>query len=141
MMSEVDEINAFMNRMGDDIEVIWGITFDDTLEHTVKVTLLATGGEMSIVPDDILQQEKRAEPHDMTTEEPSAGDDNICPRAVEPWNAPSGNPMETWMGELYPEYTPQKAKATISLEDINNNDDLFLKMETEPAFIRRNKAN
>ena len=42
-MAESAEINTFMERFGNDVDVIWGYTIDDTLGDKVKVTLLATG--------------------------------------------------------------------------------------------------
>lgn len=49
VMKEMNEINTFMEKMeNDDIEVIWGMTFDDTLGDKVKVTILATGSNKSI---------------------------------------------------------------------------------------------
>ena len=42
-MAETREINTFMERFGNDVEVIWGCTVDNSLGDKVKVTLLATG--------------------------------------------------------------------------------------------------
>ena len=42
-MAESAYINTFMERFGNDVDVIWGYTIDDTLGEKVKVTLLATG--------------------------------------------------------------------------------------------------
>lgn len=50
MMHEMDQINDFMKRFNPQMEVIWGITFDDTLEEQLKVTLLATGFDLQNVP-------------------------------------------------------------------------------------------
>jgi cell division protein FtsZ len=50
MMNEMDQINSFMNKFNPDMEVIWGVTFDDTLGEQVKVTLLATGFDLQNVP-------------------------------------------------------------------------------------------
>ena len=50
MMHEMDQINDFMKRFNPHMEVIWGITFDDTLEEQLKVTLLATGFDLQNVP-------------------------------------------------------------------------------------------
>ncbi|MDR2841558.1 MAG: cell division protein FtsZ [Paludibacter sp.] len=49
-MSEIDEIHEFMKKVGNDIEVAWGVFFDDTLTEEVKVTLIATGYEVSEIP-------------------------------------------------------------------------------------------
>ncbi|MDD3195465.1 MAG: cell division protein FtsZ [Paludibacter sp.] len=49
-MEEVREINDFMASIGDDIQVIWGATFDDNLGEDVKITLIATGYDVSDIP-------------------------------------------------------------------------------------------
>jgi len=46
----VKEINEFMASIGEDIQVIWGATFDDTLGEDVKITLIATGYDVSDIP-------------------------------------------------------------------------------------------
>lgn len=49
-MEEVKEINDFMATIGEDIQVIWGATFDDSLGEDVKITLIATGYDVSDIP-------------------------------------------------------------------------------------------
>lgn len=44
-VNEMDEIDAFMDTLNPDIEVIWGIAKDETIEEDAKVTILATGFE------------------------------------------------------------------------------------------------
>lgn len=56
-MAESAEINTFMERFGNDVDVIWGYTIDDTLGDKVKVTLLATGFNVdSTIPTTITTQ-------------------------------------------------------------------------------------
>lgn len=50
-MSEMDQIHDFMRKFNQQkIEVIWGLAYDETLGDAVKMTLLASGFEMSNVP-------------------------------------------------------------------------------------------
>ncbi len=49
-MEEVTQVHEFMEKVGKDVTVIWGITFDDTLGEKVKITLIATGFEVSDLP-------------------------------------------------------------------------------------------
>jgi len=49
-MEEVQQIHEFMNKVGDNVQVIWGATFDDELGDSVKITLIATGYEFSDIP-------------------------------------------------------------------------------------------
>ncbi len=56
-MAESAEINTFMERFGNDVDVIWGYTIDDTLGEKVRVTLLATGFNVdSTIPTTITTQ-------------------------------------------------------------------------------------
>lgn len=64
-MDEVNEINAFIKKIGQEVDVIWGATFDDSLEDEVKITLIATGFDMDCLPDPTLwtghQQKEKEE--------------------------------------------------------------------------------
>lgn len=42
-MSELREINEFMEELDDNIEVLWGHYLDDSLEDEIKVSVIATG--------------------------------------------------------------------------------------------------
>lgn len=42
-MDEITQVNDFMETVGPDVEVIWGVCFDNDLEDEVKITLIATG--------------------------------------------------------------------------------------------------
>jgi len=45
-MSEIDELNAFVESLDSNIEVIWGALQDDSLGDDVRIILLAAGFEM-----------------------------------------------------------------------------------------------
>ena len=49
-MSEIDQIHSFVSEIGDDVEVQWGASIDETLEDNVRVTIIATGFEVSNIP-------------------------------------------------------------------------------------------
>jgi len=46
-MEEVNEMTEFVSSLHSEVDVIWGIGFDDTLEDKVKITILAAGFGMS----------------------------------------------------------------------------------------------
>ena len=50
IMSEIDQIHAFVSEIGEDVEVQWGASLDETLEDKVRVTIIATGFEVSNIP-------------------------------------------------------------------------------------------
>ncbi len=49
-MEEVQQIHDFMNKVGENVQVIWGATFDDSLGDNVKITIIATGYGVSDIP-------------------------------------------------------------------------------------------
>ncbi|MGV8962211.1 MAG: cell division protein FtsZ [Candidatus Saccharimonadaceae bacterium] len=58
MMEEMNAFHEFMSKFGTEIEVIWGSSEEDMLEEQVKITLLATGFNITSIPG---IQEKRLE--------------------------------------------------------------------------------
>lgn len=47
-VDELEEIDAFMDELDPEIDVIWGMAVDDTLDEDAKITILATGFENSL---------------------------------------------------------------------------------------------
>ena len=50
IMQEFDQINKFVDEVGDDVEVQWGVSIDDSLGAAVRVTIIATGYAVSDIP-------------------------------------------------------------------------------------------
>ncbi|MBQ9340741.1 MAG: cell division protein FtsZ [Paludibacteraceae bacterium] len=49
-MQELDQINRFIDQVGDDVEVKWGASYDESLGDEVRVTVIATGYSVSNIP-------------------------------------------------------------------------------------------
>ncbi len=47
---ETDEIYDFVREVGEEVDVQWGVSIDETLGDDVRVTLIATGYEVSDIP-------------------------------------------------------------------------------------------
>lgn len=47
-VDELEEIDAFMDELDPNIDVIWGMATDDTLDADAKITILATGFDNSL---------------------------------------------------------------------------------------------
>ena len=47
LMEEMNEIQEFMSNFDQDTDVIWGMSFDNKLVDQIKVTILATGFNVS----------------------------------------------------------------------------------------------
>lgn len=48
LMDEMNEIQEFMANFDKEVDVIWGMAFDNTLEDQIKVTVLASGFNVSL---------------------------------------------------------------------------------------------
>ena len=48
LMDEMNEIQEFMANFDREVDVIWGMAFDNTLEDQIKVTVLASGFNVSL---------------------------------------------------------------------------------------------
>ena len=46
--SEAKELNDFINRVEQEVDVIWGITYDESLGDKIKFTILASGFDVTI---------------------------------------------------------------------------------------------
>lgn len=50
LMNEIEQINDFIQTIGDDVEVQWGASLDESLGEAVRVTIIATGYEVTDIP-------------------------------------------------------------------------------------------
>ena len=48
LMEEMNEVQEFMENFDEEVDVVWSMAFDNNLEDQVKVTILATGFNVSI---------------------------------------------------------------------------------------------
>jgi len=51
MMSEMSELQAFMANFSPDLDVISGVSYDETLDDRIKITILAAGFNVSLEGD------------------------------------------------------------------------------------------
>lgn len=49
-MEEITQIHDFMANVGEDVNFIWGASYDDSLGDKVKITLIATGFDVKDIP-------------------------------------------------------------------------------------------
>ena len=125
-MEEIEEINAFMAQMGEDIEVIWGATFDDNLGDGVKITLIATGFNSSAIP-------KYVKDEDIAEEEVQPKAPKETPK---PWETKPVDAKEQWRQELYPESKSAAENVqSATLFDLDD-DEALNYLENQPAYLR-----
>jgi cell division protein FtsZ len=150
-MEEVQQINKFMEQMSENIDVVWGITYDNSLEKAVKVTLIATGFDISAIPGmkDLIA--KTPEPPIVEPKpQPIIANptENQTPKYEIIEELPKTN-TDTIIEEIYggkknePEQTTDEDEddmATVNIEDILNglnNDEKLYYIENTPAWKRK----
>lgn len=53
--SETDELTSFVSSIDDDVDVIWGMAYDRSLGHKVKITILASGFDVTIDDNTVIK--------------------------------------------------------------------------------------
>jgi cell division protein FtsZ len=92
MVPEMQEIDEFFDKLNPEIEVIWGISTDNSIGEDAKVTILATGMEESQTVDKELKDDayyeslipKLYKPVVKETEEPTPEPEFVVEPAPEP---------------------------------------------------------
>lgn len=59
VMEEIDQINDFVQEVGDNIEVQWGASIDESLGEEVRVTVIATGYKVDGLPSEEEEEGKK----------------------------------------------------------------------------------
>ena len=123
MMEEMNDVNDFMAKFGDDFEIKWGLAIDPELGKKVKVTILATGFGIENIDmmDDRIQKHTQEEARKKREEEEK--------KAIN----------EERRGRYYKdENKPTKRHSHIFLfkqEDLDN-EDIILAVENTPTYRR-----
>ena len=125
MMEEMNDVNDFMAKFGDDFEIKWGLAVDPDLGKKVKVTILATGFGIEDVEGMSSHIRKPIDP----TMQAKKEDDRIRRE----------NRRGHYYGDTNP--TPHKRRPPIFIfkpEDLDN-EDVILAVESTPTLRRTRK--
>ena len=124
MMEEMNYVNDFMEKFGEDFEIKWGVSINPDLGKKVKVTILATGfGIEDVEPD----EERRR--RDKERKKRNQEDEDIKIKREERMNhyyGPDGN------------NSLRKRRPNVYIfqpEDLDN-DDVILAVESSPTYKR-----
>ena len=74
LMDEMNEVQEFMANFDQGVDVIWGMAFDTTLEDQIKVTVLASGFNVSLDKESPIQTNS-PRPRPVTQETAKMSDD------------------------------------------------------------------
>lgn len=150
-MEEVEQIHSFMKKVGENIQVIWGATFDDSLGESVKITIIATGYDVSDIPGmpstAVKTNNKAAAPtpqtqpvyHSQPIPQPQQVTEPEKPAAELNREAEIQKAMEQYYGKnIKQEPEPPAQPNVIMLDDLDDEDTLR-NVEDIPAWKRRMK--
>ena len=92
IMSEIDQIHDFVREVGEDVEVQWGASLDESLGENVRVTIIATGFEVSDIPS--LEKKTVAASIDKYYGEGASASSSSAPAAAAPADEPAAAIIE-----------------------------------------------
>ena len=159
-MEEITQIHDFMAKVGENVTVIWGASFDDSLGDEVKITLIATGFDVKDIPGmpaAILKKYKIQE--EAKEDESGEFENNVIDEELEEQKKSNDAEINKAMGELYGdsikqaqtrepiavenwqeqipfEAVPEDDLPVVDLFDLEN-EDALRKVEQIPAWKRR----
>ena len=137
MMEEMNDINDFMAKFGEDFEIKWGLAIDPELGKKVKVTILATGfGIEDVEPRDRRNRHSQEEADRIAEEEEKAAERDE--RRKHYYGNDNNNTQHKRRPHIY----------IFSQADLDN-EDVILAVENTPTYSRtrqkleeiRNQAN
>lgn len=159
-MEEITQIHEFMAKMGEDVTVIWGASFDDSLGDEVKITLIATGFDVKDIPGmpaSILKKHKSM--IDKDDEETVNSEEPISEEELEEHKKTTDAQMNKAIDELYGntvkqtkpkdevvqetilfEAAPVEEIPTVSIFELEDDENLKT-IEQIPAWKRRFMKN
>lgn len=150
-MEEISQIHDFMSKVGEDVTVIWGASFDDELKDEIKITLIATGFDVKDIPG---MPSYILEKYDITPEDTT--DETVTDETTTAEQKKEKEKMKEVMAELYgstitknptPTNTPPPVNAPI-IDDSNSDiavvdiadledDEQLEQIEKIPSWKRR----
>lgn len=124
MMEEMNDINDFMAKFGEDFEIKWGLAIDPELGKKVKVTILATGfGIEDVEPRDRRNRHSQEEADRIAEEEEKAAERDD--RRKRYYGSDNSNTQHKRRPHIY----------IFSQADLDN-EDAILAVENTPTYSR-----
>ena len=144
-MNEFSQITSFVEQVGDEVEVQWGASYDDTLGDDVRVTIIATGYSVSDIPGinaipvEITRPAEQAEeskPAQPETLEDAM--DRFYP-ADQPDPAEQPEPVEETPDTPQAPAKPNDVKSDVMDYIDFDDDDALADAEDQPAWMRNRR--
>lgn len=133
-MDEVEQVHQFMAKVGENVEVIWGAGFDDSLGEQVKITLIATGFAVSDIPGMTIKiiNDKPKQEDDYMSEQYDTASEEAAPA---PKETPNIDEAISKFYEGEKSITATEEIPVLDIENLDNDDDLK-QIEDIPAWQR-----
>ncbi|EFA42917.1 cell division protein FtsZ [Hallella bergensis DSM 17361] len=124
MMEEMNDVNDFMAKFGDDFEIKWGVATDPELGKKVKVTILATGfGVEDVEPIECRGRHSQEEANRIAEEEEKAAERQE--RRNRYYGSDTGTTQYKRRPHIY-----------IFSQDDLDNEDVILAVDNSPTYKR-----
>ena len=124
-MSELNEFTSFMNQFSD-MDVIWGVSYDETLGSKVRITILASGFSVTITDD----KDFRTQPAE-STETSAQTTTNAVQRIAEEYGSDKVNAQRQQQA---------RARYIILTPDQFDKEDVLAIFERYPTYNRDSKV-
>lgn len=125
-VDELQEIDDFMDELDPDINVIWGMATDESLEDDAKITILATGFDNSI-PVEAKQAETREDFYEII--------DKLYGRRKQQEDAPAVDPPFTIVVPESPETADKESDAAEGFTSVGSDVDPEEEQLTESVDV------
>lgn len=131
-MTEVQELKDFVDDINSDVDIIWGVTVDNSLDDKVKITILAAGFDVTIRDEEIT-----------LINEASDRGNSVSANVVGRQTASSTTKettIEKRFKEQYGEVANNNSNYIILTADQMNDDAIIEILEKTPAYNRDKKC-
>ena len=118
MMDEMNDVNDFMEKFGEDFEIKWGLALDPELGKKVKVTILATGFGIDSIHVPMAERVRKHNPEEEAKKEKNED------RRIQ-YYGKNGNGDQKKEAKIY----------IFNQEDLDN-EELIIQVENIPTFKR-----
>ncbi|MCM1109850.1 MAG: cell division protein FtsZ [Clostridium sp.] len=139
LMSEVDELTNFVSSISSDVDVIWGLGFDDELGDRVKITILAAGFDASVSIDRNLSPNPGAFAGGHKTSPAAAADKQpSAPKKKEPDHTPVPDDVRQRLHDDYGTdlFEGMGTRYAVLQPDQLDDDSVIDKIEHNPTYNR-----
>ncbi len=128
-MTEVQELRNFVADINPEVDIIWGVTVDNTLGEKVKITILAAGFDVTIRDEEeaLMEGDKPKKPRQQVPHPPVG-------------RSKSPSDIEKKMREQYGD-TSDMSNNYIILSPEQMNDDAVIELLEKPALSRDKKIS